>query len=70
MDVALVPPDDVEALAAAIVRLAADPIERAQLSAGGQAVAARFDWSTIADAHLELYASLLQHTGTVRGGRR
>jgi len=70
VEVALVPPDDVQALAAAIGRLAADPASRARLAAGGRAIAARFDWPTIVNAHLELYANLPNRAGPPRGGRR
>lgn len=68
-DVALVPPGDVRALAAAIGRLASSPADRARLAVGGQAVAARSDWSMITNAHLDLYAGLLR-ARSVRGGRR
>ncbi len=70
VEVTLVPPDDVQALAAAILRLFTDPAGRARQAAGGRAVAARFDWPTIANAHLELYARLLHRAGPQRGGRR
>jgi GT2 family glycosyltransferase/glycosyltransferase involved in cell wall biosynthesis len=56
---ALVPPNDPEALAQALVRLAGDPVARAQLAAGGRAVAQHFSWSTIAAAHQELYATIV-----------
>jgi glycosyltransferase involved in cell wall biosynthesis len=68
-DVALVPAD-ARALAAALGRLAADPAARARLAVGGQAVAARFDWSTIAQAHLDLYVRLVQRAGRQRGEGR
>ncbi|CAA9587831.1 MAG: Glycosyl transferase, family 2 [uncultured Thermomicrobiales bacterium] len=68
--VALVPPDDVDALAAAIVRLAGDAAGRARLAAGGRAVAAHFDWATIARAHRDLYAHLMQRSPQRRRGGR
>jgi glycosyltransferase involved in cell wall biosynthesis len=69
-DVALASPGDVQALAAAISRLAADPAGRARLAAGGRVVAARFDWTTIAGTHFDLYARLIQRTSSIRGWRR
>ena len=52
----LVPPGDVEAMAAAIKRLRNDPDLRARLVANGLATAARFDWGRAAaalEAHLQ-----------------
>lgn len=51
----LVPPGDVEALAAVLRSLAADPEARRRLGRLGRARAARFSWPAVAAAHLELY---------------
>jgi glycosyltransferase involved in cell wall biosynthesis len=55
----LVPPADPAALAAALGRLAGDAPHRARLAAGALALAARFDWDTIAATHLDLYRALM-----------
>jgi glycosyltransferase involved in cell wall biosynthesis len=53
----LVPPDDEEALAAALVAAASDPGERAVRGANGRARArARFSWEAIARTVAEVYA--------------
>lgn len=61
--VALTPPDDPAALAAAIERLAHDPVLRERLSAGGAALAGRFSWEVIARQHEELYHGLRNARG-------
>ncbi|MGH2457707.1 MAG: glycosyltransferase [Chloroflexota bacterium] len=53
----LVPPRDPNALATAILRLAADPGLRARIASAGQDLAARFAWPEIARRHLALYSS-------------
>jgi glycosyltransferase involved in cell wall biosynthesis len=59
-NVLMVPPGDAPALVAAIERLANDTKLRAQLAAGGRALAAQFGWDTIAAQHEELYAHLIR----------
>lgn len=58
-DVILVPPAAPAALATALGRLAGDATLRDRLAAGALALAARFDWETIAAAHLALYRALV-----------
>ncbi|TFV58573.1 glycosyltransferase family 1 protein [Geodermatophilus sp. DF01-2] len=52
----LVPPGDVDALAAALDRLAADPGLRARLSAGARARAADYSWPQLAARVAAVYA--------------
>ncbi|MGY1707492.1 glycosyltransferase family 4 protein [Geodermatophilus sp. SYSU D00697] len=52
----LVPPGDVDALAAALDRLAADPGLRARLSAGARARACDYAWPRLAGRVAEVYA--------------
>jgi glycosyltransferase involved in cell wall biosynthesis len=55
----LVPPDDAGALHDALAALLADGERRAQLAANAARLAEdKHDWSTIAQAHLHLYATL------------
>jgi glycosyltransferase involved in cell wall biosynthesis len=54
----LVPPEDPDALAAAISRLAADPSLRATLAAGACRLAEQFRWPKIAAETLGLYSRL------------
>ncbi len=54
----LVRPDDPNALADAISRLAPSPDLRAQLSHGALELARHFTWGLIAERHLELYQLL------------
>ncbi len=56
--VRLVPPEDPETLAAAIVDLASDPEALGDLAAGGKRQARRFDWKLEQKKLLELYARL------------
>jgi glycosyltransferase involved in cell wall biosynthesis len=57
----LVPPDHVEALAAALVGLLRDPVRRAQMGgAGYQRVRERFDGSVVARRVCEVYAEILE----------
>jgi glycosyltransferase involved in cell wall biosynthesis len=58
-NVLLIPPADVDALARAIERLAADAPLRARLGDAGRALAAQFSWETIAERHEELYRAML-----------
>jgi glycosyltransferase involved in cell wall biosynthesis len=52
---AVVEPEDVDGIAAALRRLATDPAERARLRAAGHANARRFDWGTNAASLVEIY---------------
>lgn len=54
----LVPPDDADALASALLRLADDPDLRARLAAGTGAAAARIAWPTLAAETVEIYQDL------------
>ena len=49
----LVPPEDVEALAAALVELLRDPRRRADYAAFGQAHVRRYDWPAVGRTFLE-----------------
>jgi glycosyltransferase involved in cell wall biosynthesis len=51
----LVPPDDADALAAALIRLADDPSLRAHLAEGATAAAARITWPTLASETVDVY---------------
>jgi glycosyltransferase involved in cell wall biosynthesis len=48
-------PEDVDAIAAAIVRLASDDVLRAELREKGIARAAHFTWAATAEQHLQVY---------------
>lgn len=56
----LVPPDDPEALAAAIRRIAKDPERRALVSARARARSKQFSIERMAERHVALYRNLLQ----------
>lgn len=58
----LVPPHDPPALAAAIHELLEDADGRHRLATGGRALAAHFDWSSIAATHEVVYNSLVLST--------
>jgi glycosyltransferase involved in cell wall biosynthesis len=54
-----VPPEDPEALAAALARVVHDPAELARLARGAkQAARSEYSWARIARLHLELYGEL------------
>lgn len=55
----LVPPDDVDALAAALESLASDPERRRLLGQFGRERSGRFSWSAVAAAHRHLYEKTL-----------
>ena len=55
----LVPPDDVDALAAAMVRLAEDGEFRNRIAAAGRRRSESFDWSAIATQYLDIYERLV-----------
>jgi glycosyltransferase involved in cell wall biosynthesis len=57
-NVLLAPPDDVDALAAQVIRLSVSPTLREQLSRGTAQLADEFSWSRIADQHLEFYRAV------------
>lgn len=54
----LVPPDDAEATAAALGRLAASPGLRAAAGARGLAIAGRFDWDSVNQVVLDRYLAV------------
>ena len=54
----LVPPDDADALAAALLRLADDPDLRARLAEGARGVAARIAWPALAAETIGVYRSV------------
>jgi phosphatidylinositol alpha-mannosyltransferase len=54
-----VPPFDVGALAAAIGRLAADPVYRAELGRRAYALSGGYDWDTVGERYRALVASVL-----------
>lgn len=57
---AIVPPNDEQALAAAIERLLGDPTERALLTVGARALSrGPWSWAAVAEQHLEAYRELL-----------
>jgi glycosyltransferase involved in cell wall biosynthesis len=55
----LVPPDDVDALAAALDRLVGDPDLRSRLAAGARARARSYSWPVLAGRVAEVYARVL-----------
>jgi glycosyltransferase involved in cell wall biosynthesis len=54
----LVPPEDADALSAAITALAAAPGRRRRLAAGAAALSAQFSWEQIAARKADIFASL------------
>ena len=59
----LVPPDNPEALAAAIRRLLDDPELRQSLGQRGRERARQFDWDVIATEQEQVYQAVLDHSG-------
>jgi len=57
-NILLVPPQDPQALSAAVARVANDMELRQRLSAGAQALSKEFDWGRIAARTLEVYHAL------------
>ena len=57
-NVLLVPPDDSEALAAAVARLAADPALRQRIGDGAKVLSRQFSWDHIATRTANLFARL------------
>jgi glycosyltransferase-like protein len=60
----LVPPYDEEALGAALVRVATDPVLASRLRQGGFATARQFDWRSSAHRHVEIYRRVIGEGGT------
>ena len=60
----LVPPDDPDALAAALTRLATDSALRCRLAESGRERAQQFTWSAIAEQYLEVYRDALHRKST------
>ena len=58
--------EDAEALAAQIVRLAADPVARAALSEAGRRRARVFDWSVVAEQVMAVYETVTHGADRVR----
>jgi glycosyltransferase involved in cell wall biosynthesis len=54
----MVPPDDADALAAALLRLADDPALRARLTEGTRTAAARIAWPALAAETREIYEGI------------
>lgn len=61
----LAPPRDERALAAALCRLLADPVERARLGANGRHAAQQYAWERVAGQVLTLYGEVLHGAGGV-----
>jgi phosphatidylinositol alpha-mannosyltransferase len=70
LDGLLVPPDDVDALAAALNRVLADPPLRERLVASGRERARDFSMDHLADRFLELYEQVTTPRPEARGWRR
>jgi len=52
----LVPPDDPVAAADAVTRLMSDAALRTRIAEGALALSHHFDWDTLAQQHVEMYA--------------
>jgi glycosyltransferase involved in cell wall biosynthesis len=61
-----VPPRDADALADSLLELLSNPAERLRLVQAGRHAAEPFAWSAIAEAHLDLYRTLLPMAGNLR----
>jgi len=61
----LVPPGDAAGLAVALGRLAADPILRLRLAAGGRPLVDRFTWAASASAHRDVYTAASERAAVV-----
>ena len=64
----LVPREDPQALAAALIRLLTEPATRARLVAGGRATAAHYDWPLVAGRIETFYRQTLERTAATRRG--
>jgi glycosyltransferase involved in cell wall biosynthesis len=62
-DALLVPPDDADAMTAAVQRLLNDPALAARLSAQAQQSARQFDWSIILPQWERLFAQVIDADG-------
>jgi glycosyltransferase involved in cell wall biosynthesis len=67
VNMALVPPDDAQALADKIGELAASPALRRRLASGAAALSGRFAWGSIASETLEVYEEVLRVLRPVAG---
>jgi glycosyltransferase involved in cell wall biosynthesis len=54
----LVPPDDPQRMAAAVIEVMSDRVLRARLASGALDLSHRFEWDTIARQHLDAYEKL------------
>ncbi len=54
----IVPKDDAQALADAILRMAQNPALRDKLASAAQVIAMRFDWPAIADEYMAVYQQI------------
>jgi glycosyltransferase involved in cell wall biosynthesis len=63
----LVPPRDVDALAAALERLDADPELRKRLATGAAATPGLLDDAAVTEAHAEFYEAVVRAVGSSRG---
>ena len=61
-----VDPESVASLSAGLLSLVLEPRERDRLAKGGPAVARRFAWERVAEAHLSEYEALLSHGARVK----
>lgn len=59
--VQLVPPRDIDALAAELLNLLNNPAKRIQISADSRAFMENFSWQNIAKEHLEVYKNVLRY---------
>jgi glycosyltransferase involved in cell wall biosynthesis len=70
VDSVLVEPGDVDALAAAMAQLIADPVRREELVRAGLARAGEFAMPTLVERYLEIYQELIERAGAPRVRRR
>ncbi len=66
----LVPPQDEQAIARAVIDLLNAPARRAQMSAAGKRTAAQYDWDLIAQRVLAYYDQLIAASDTARAAQR
>ena len=70
VDSVLVEPGDVDALAAALERLLAEPARSAELVRAGLARASEFAMPALVERYLEIYQDLIERAGAPRVRRR